>query len=111
MTADGVVLGYSHLGMLAAARWLMSSVKGTLIEALQDNPGYSLKVVGECLYITGTYVFFIYISTACESGILQFQGGEGVQFGVRSKALRDCGVAWLLVPSRWLICNIKGAGE
>lgn len=33
-----------------ATRWLMSSVKGTLIEALQDNPRCSLKVVGEYIY-------------------------------------------------------------
>lgn len=47
MTPDGVVLGYSHLGMLAAARWLMARTKATLIAALQDNPGYELRVVGE----------------------------------------------------------------
>lgn len=50
MTADGrVVLGYSHLGMLAAARWLMACTKATLIEALQENPGYELRIVGESL--------------------------------------------------------------
>jgi hypothetical protein len=47
MTADGgVVLGYSHLGMLAAARWLMARTKATIIQALQDNPGYELRIVG-----------------------------------------------------------------
>jgi hypothetical protein len=55
MTADGsVVLGYSHLGMLAAARWLMARTNATLIQALQDNPGYDLRIVGElrhtCLF-------------------------------------------------------------
>jgi hypothetical protein len=48
MTADGsVVLGYSHLGMLAAARWLMARTKATLIQALQDNPSFELRIVGE----------------------------------------------------------------
>jgi hypothetical protein len=47
MTADGtVVLGYSHLGMLAAARWLMARTKVAIIQALQDNPGYELRIVG-----------------------------------------------------------------
>ncbi|WIA22227.1 hypothetical protein OEZ85_004555 [Tetradesmus obliquus] len=50
MAADGgVVLGYSHLGMLAAARWLMARTKPTLIQALQDNPGYELRIVGHSM--------------------------------------------------------------
>lgn len=48
VTPDGVALGYSHLGMLAAARWLLTQTKATLIEALQQHPGYNLRIVGEC---------------------------------------------------------------
>lgn len=44
------MLGYSHLGMLAAARWLMARTKPTLIQALQDSPGYELRIVGGCLW-------------------------------------------------------------
>jgi hypothetical protein len=46
VTPDGVALGYSHLGMLAAARWLLSRTKAPLAEALAANPGYQLRVVG-----------------------------------------------------------------
>lgn len=46
VTADGVTLGYSHLGMLAAARWLLSRTRGDLIAALDDHPGFSLRIVG-----------------------------------------------------------------
>ena len=42
--ANGVVLGYSHFGMLAAARWIKSQTRGLMEAALQDNPG------GYCLY-------------------------------------------------------------
>ena len=45
---QGVVLGYSHLGMLAAARWLMGQTKGQLLQALAENPGYQLRVAGGC---------------------------------------------------------------
>ena len=44
MDANGVVLGYSHFGMLAAARWIKSQTRGLMEAALQDNPG------GYCLY-------------------------------------------------------------
>jgi hypothetical protein len=47
VTPTGVALGYSHLGMLAAARWLLSKVRVPLLQALADNPGYTLRVVGE----------------------------------------------------------------
>ena len=45
----GVVLGYSHFGMLAAARWLLQQLSGTMREALADHPGYKLKVIGHSL--------------------------------------------------------------
>ena len=39
---SGVVLGYSHFGMLAAARWLQQQLMGTLQQAMQEHPGYLL---------------------------------------------------------------------
>lgn len=47
VTPEGVALGYSHLGMLAAARWLLSQTKASLIQALDEHPGYQLRIVGE----------------------------------------------------------------
>ncbi|DBA73228.1 TPA: hypothetical protein ACH3X1_011294 [Trebouxia sp. C0004] len=46
---SGVVLGYSHFGMLAAARWLLQQLSGTMKQALNDHPGYKLKVIGHSL--------------------------------------------------------------
>ncbi|PSC74205.1 lipase class 3 family isoform B [Micractinium conductrix] len=47
--ANGVVLGYSHFGMLAAARWIKSQTRGLMEAALQDNPGYRLQIIGHSL--------------------------------------------------------------
>lgn len=47
LTPEGVALGYSHLGMLAAARWLLGQTKSCLIQALEEHPGYQLRAVGE----------------------------------------------------------------
>ncbi len=47
--SNGVVLGYSHFGMLAAARWLKSQVTHHLEAALLANPGYKLYLVGHSL--------------------------------------------------------------
>lgn len=46
--ANGVVLGYSHFGMLAAARWIKSQVKPQLEAALAANPGRAWAVRGRC---------------------------------------------------------------
>ena len=46
---SGVVLGYSHFGMLAAARWLLQQLSGIMKQALNDHPGYKLKVIGHSL--------------------------------------------------------------
>ena len=46
---SGVVLGYSHFGMLAAARWLLQQLAGPMKQALKDHPGYKLKVIGHSL--------------------------------------------------------------
>jgi hypothetical protein len=43
----GAVLGYSHLGMLAAARWLMQQTKDLLLEAQAAHPDYAVRLVGE----------------------------------------------------------------
>ncbi len=45
--SSGVVLGYSHLGMLAAARWMLNQVKPVLKQALAQHPDYELRIVGE----------------------------------------------------------------
>lgn len=47
--SNGVVLGYSHFGMLAAARWLKSQVADQLVETLQANPGFRLHIVGHSM--------------------------------------------------------------
>lgn len=47
--ANGVVLGYSHFGMLAAARWIKAQTRQRLEQALADNPGGSGWRLG-CVY-------------------------------------------------------------
>jgi hypothetical protein len=47
--SNGVVLGYSHFGMLAAARWLKSQVADKLVESLEANPGFRLHLVGHSM--------------------------------------------------------------
>ena len=47
--SNGVVLGYSHFGMLAAARWLKGQVKAKIEEAVAANPGYKIYLVGHSL--------------------------------------------------------------
>jgi hypothetical protein len=49
VSSDGVVLGFSHFGMLAGARWLKARLNGRLQAALEENPGYALKVAGHSL--------------------------------------------------------------
>ena len=46
---DGVVLGYSHFGMLAAARWIYRQAKPVLEEFLAEHPGWKLRLVGHSL--------------------------------------------------------------
>jgi len=46
---NGVILGYSHFGMLASARWLKGEVGGALAQALAANPGYQLYIIGHSL--------------------------------------------------------------
>lgn len=70
VTPDGVALGYSHLGMLAAARWLLSKTKATLLQALEDHPGYQLRVVGAC------QGFATSLSSCCFSRVLVWVDGQ-----------------------------------
>ena len=46
---NGVTLGYSHFGMLAAARWLKGELKGVFEQALRDTPGYGPLIIGHSL--------------------------------------------------------------
>uniref|UniRef100_A0A061SHX7 Lipase class 3 family protein n=1 Tax=Tetraselmis sp. GSL018 TaxID=582737 RepID=A0A061SHX7_9CHLO len=46
---SGVVLGYSHFGMLAAARWILKEVYTTLEAAMESRPESRLLVVGHSL--------------------------------------------------------------
>ena len=45
----GVVLGYSHFGMLAGARWLLHEAREPLRQVLQSNPGLKVRIVGHSL--------------------------------------------------------------
>ena len=47
--SNDVTLGYSHFGMLAAARWLKGELMGALEEALRGAPGYSPLIIGHSL--------------------------------------------------------------
>lgn len=44
--AEGVVLGYSHFGMLASARWIKGEVTAPLRAARAAVPGFNLTLVG-----------------------------------------------------------------
>ena len=45
--SNGVVLGYSHLGMLASARWIYKQATSQLKSELAQHPGYGVRIVGE----------------------------------------------------------------
>eukprot|EP00890_Picochlorum_soloecismus_P002970 jgi/Picsp_1/3674/NSC_06511-R1_lipase class 3 family protein len=47
--SNGVTLGYSHFGMLAAARWMKSEIVNDLETALEENPGMRLLIIGHSL--------------------------------------------------------------
>lgn len=47
-----LVLGYAHCGMVAAARWIAKLAKPCLLEALDQYPGYELKVMALMKIIT-----------------------------------------------------------
>jgi hypothetical protein len=47
--SNGVTLGYSHFGMLAAARWLKGELFESFRDALERWPGYDPLVIGHSL--------------------------------------------------------------
>ncbi|GFH14469.1 lipase_3 domain-containing protein [Haematococcus lacustris] len=50
LTEQGLILGYSHLGMLAGARWLLRQVAPQLKAALAAaGPDYCLRIVGHSM--------------------------------------------------------------
>ncbi|ONI15356.1 hypothetical protein PRUPE_3G038800 [Prunus persica] len=57
---SNLVLGYAHCGMVAAARWIAKLAKPCLLEALDQSPGYELKIVGHSLG-GGTAALLTYI--------------------------------------------------
>ncbi|KAE8715094.1 linoleate 13S-lipoxygenase 3-1 [Hibiscus syriacus] len=46
---SGLVLGYAHCGMVAAARWIAKLATPCLIKALGQYPTYKVKIVGHSL--------------------------------------------------------------
>ncbi|XP_021902863.1 uncharacterized protein LOC110818336 isoform X1 [Carica papaya] len=46
---SNLVLGYAHCGMVAAARWIAKLATPCLIKALDQYPGYKVKIVGHSL--------------------------------------------------------------
>jgi hypothetical protein len=55
--ANGVVLGYSHFGMLAAARWIQGQTRQRLEQALADNPGGWRGRVHQCARAAAGFCF------------------------------------------------------
>lgn len=91
MTPDGVVLGYSHLGMLAAARWLMARTKDTLITALQQHPGYQLRAVGgfRAVAVRKELTCFVVVAVAWHGSCVRFHAcapAAGGRFPVHAVA-------------------------
>ncbi|KAL4565222.1 hypothetical protein LXL04_029308 [Taraxacum kok-saghyz] len=57
---SNLILGYAHCGMVAAARWIAKLSIPFLLQALKDNPGYEVKIVGHSLG-GGTAALLTYI--------------------------------------------------
>lgn len=57
---SNLVLGYAHCGMVAAARWIAKLSTQTLLNALEQNPDYEVKIVGHSLG-GGTAALLTYI--------------------------------------------------
>ena len=45
----GVVLGHSHFGMLASARWIKGEVSAALRDARAAQPDFALTLVGHSM--------------------------------------------------------------
>eukprot|EP00803_Ostreobium_quekettii_P003683 evm.model.scf_429.4 EVM.evm.TU.scf_429.4 scf_429:29564-36836(+) len=46
---DGVVLGYSHFGMLASARWILKEASPAIKNAMQEHPSCGLRITGHSM--------------------------------------------------------------
>ncbi|XP_029127775.1 uncharacterized protein LOC114916042 [Cajanus cajan] len=46
---SNMVSGHGHRGMVAAARWIKERCTHKLLDALRENPGFQIKVVGHSL--------------------------------------------------------------
>ncbi|CAH1434785.1 unnamed protein product [Lactuca virosa] len=57
---SNLILGYAHCGMVAAARWIAKLSIPFLLQALKENPGYQVKIVGHSLG-GGTAALLTYI--------------------------------------------------
>ncbi|KAI8561728.1 hypothetical protein RHMOL_Rhmol04G0363500 [Rhododendron molle] len=57
---SNLVLGYAHCGMVAAARWIAKLCTPCLLKALDEYPGYKVKIVGHSLG-GGTAALLTYI--------------------------------------------------
>ncbi|KAK1430715.1 hypothetical protein QVD17_13660 [Tagetes erecta] len=57
---SNLILGYAHCGMVAAARWIAKLSIPFLLEALKENPGFEVKIVGHSLG-GGTAALLTYI--------------------------------------------------
>lgn len=57
---SNLVLGYAHCGMVAAARWIAKLSTPILLDAVNENPDYSVKIVGHSLG-GGTAALLTYI--------------------------------------------------
>lgn len=57
---SNLILGYAHCGMVASARWIAKLSIPSLLEALKENPGYEVKIVGHSLG-GGTAALLTYI--------------------------------------------------
>lgn len=57
---SNLVLGYAHCGMVAAARWIAKLSTPCITKALDENPDYTLKIVGHSLG-GGTAALLTYI--------------------------------------------------
>ncbi|KAI4329072.1 hypothetical protein L6164_021374 [Bauhinia variegata] len=57
---SNLVLGYAHCGMVAAARWIATLAIPCLTKALEQYPGYEVKIVGHSLG-GGTAALLTYI--------------------------------------------------
>jgi hypothetical protein len=68
--SDGVVLGYSHFGMLAAARWIYRQAKSVLEEFLRTHPAWKLRIIGHSLGAGTAVLLCMMCAPVCLFGCL-----------------------------------------